>query len=269
VPSVQARTTTTTTTTATTGSAYSSLVLAAIPAAYYQLSDPGASMTDAGPNGINGTFGSGVVHNIPSLTSETNAAAGFPGGSYAASDMALVAPSTLLNPAAAVTVEAWIVEVGLNTSHTDLPIVAYGVDPGYSYELTVSGQNQLRFRVHTLGPATYYSAYGATSLRPGAAYHVVGTYDGKTVGIYLNGVLDGSVAATGAIRTFPVAPSTGGLAIGGALNTSNPLFGGDAEDVAIYARALGAQEIWRTESTPSGPTSSTSTTGSPARTCTS
>jgi hypothetical protein len=235
-PSVAARS-------AVVGGPYSSLVLAANPAAYYQLSDSGATLTDAGTNAINGTLGSSVVHNVQPLTSEPNVASGFPGGAYTLNGAGFVAPNANFQTGSGITVEAWIVESALNSSHTDVPLVAYGMSPGYAYELMIGAQNQLRFRVHTGGPATYYSAYGATPLQPGKAYHVVGTYDGATVSVYVNGVLNGSISATGGLHYGSVAPSSGGLVIGGAFGASNPLFGGDAEDVALYQRSLASSDV--------------------------
>ena len=67
--------------------------------------------------------------------------------------------------------------------------------------------------------------------------HVVGTYDGNLIRIYINGVPDGSNTHTGLI-----APSTDVLRIG-AENSTYKIFNGTIDEVKIYNRALNEDEI--------------------------
>lgn len=46
-------------------------------------------------------------------------------------------------------------------------------------------------------------AIGTTQLQLGQTYHVAGSYDGSTVKVFLNGLLEGSISAPGAIPTEP------------------------------------------------------------------
>jgi hypothetical protein len=73
--------------------------------------------------------------------------------------------------------------------------------------------------------------------------HIVGTYDGSNVSVYVNGTLAGSVAYSGGITH-----TTNRLYIGTAPDpTGNPdpngVFAGDIDEVALYNRALSATKI--------------------------
>ena len=80
-------------------------------------------------------------------------------------------------------------------------------------------------------------ARGATTLSANTWYHVVGTYDGATARIYVNGALDGSndFVSTGTGNTDP-------LMIGGRDNNTD-MFDGAIDDVRLYDRALSDSEV--------------------------
>ncbi|MGP6188919.1 MAG: LamG domain-containing protein [Vulcanimicrobiaceae bacterium] len=217
-------------------------MLADNPVAYYQLSDTGATMSDSGPNGFNGTLGSSVVHNVQSMTSEPNFASGFPGGAYSTNGIGSVTPSTNMQTSS-LSIETWVQQSSLNSTHTDIPFVAYGSNPSYTYELMISSTNGIRFRIHTASAIALYSVYGKTVLQPGKVYHVVATYDGTTASVYVNGGLDGSTSATGALKYVTIIPGAGGLVAGGAFGETGTLFNGDLEDVSIYQSALAASDV--------------------------
>src|ERR1700736_3701280 len=59
--------------------AYPNAVLLDHPAAFYRLADTGSTMSDAGPNGLSGTYGSAITHGAGSLVPNTiDPAATFP-----------------------------------------------------------------------------------------------------------------------------------------------------------------------------------------------
>src|SRR5207245_7665367 len=76
--------------------------------------------------------------------------------------------------------------------------------------------------------------------------HVAATYDGATLRIYANGVLQASKAVSGAITT-----STGALRIGGD-SVWGEWFAGLIDDVRVYNRALTATELQTDMNTPVG-----------------
>ena len=75
-----------------------------------------------------------------------------------------------------------------------------------------------------------------TVLSAGRWYHVVGTWDGSTVKIYVDGKLE-----TSAVRTGTIATDTRPVYIGGRSGTD--LFDGMQRDIRLYNRAILASEV--------------------------
>lgn len=100
----------------------------------------------------------------------------------------------------------------------------------------VSGSG-LRFRIRAAGNS-YAINTGPSSLFGGQWYHIVGTYDGTEMRLYLNGSLMGSANASGLIGLHPQSPASIG-----ALSTGAQPFSGWIDDVRIYDRALSAAEV--------------------------
>ena len=74
------------------------------------------------------------------------------------------------------------------------------------------------------------------AIQVGSIYHVVGTYDGTTERLYINGVQVTSAALTGAITT-----SSNSLTIGS--GGAAGYFAGTIDDVAVYGTALSAARV--------------------------
>ena len=120
--------------------------------------------------------------------------------------------------------------------------------------LVAKGNNAWQFQVlgekHTLrhalvGPLTTGANKGRspslTSQRAvddGQWHHVVGQYDGQKVALYLDGVLEDSLAAAG-----PVAINTEPVMIGRNSMGPSRSFNGWMDDVRLYRRALSPAEI--------------------------
>jgi hypothetical protein len=90
--------------------------------------------------------------------------------------------------------------------------------------------------------APSFQVKGVGSLFPGQVHQVVATYDGSNLRLYVDGVLNGTSPATGSLDYSGIGPQTG-LAIGGALGSTEPIFAGAISDVSIYAAALSATTI--------------------------
>ncbi|SHH00907.1 Por secretion system C-terminal sorting domain-containing protein [Chryseobacterium oranimense] len=76
----------------------------------------------------------------------------------------------------------------------------------------------------------------ATALNANTWYHVAATYDGSTMKIYINGVLDASKSQTGSVN------SNGAFNVGYLYNTSRN-FNGKVDEVRVWKRALSQTEI--------------------------
>ncbi len=147
------------------------------------------------------------------------------------------------------TMEAWINTSSLGPSQQ--AILAKGVYnyEGVAYSLTISPQGKIQGGVRhghiTYGEGGDWSIDGIitdTSLRPNTWYHVVCTIQSSnSVSIYVNGVLSKTGAITQSIPSRPLEP----LRIGSSsyYDTSIWQFNGLIDEVAIYDRALSADEI--------------------------
>ena len=145
-------------------------------------------------------------------------------------------PESLL-PTESLTLEAW---VNLNSGQTWGGIVGYFQDNGAFEKGWVLGYNNTTFTVSvsTEGKLPYLS--GKTAFRPEQWYHVVGTYNGDMLHLYVNGELEGSRRMRGAIDY----PDHAFFTIG-AYKDDNEFFplNGQLHEVAIYAEALEVEQI--------------------------
>lgn len=66
----------------------------------------------------------------------------------------------------------------------------------------------------------------------------MGTYDGSTIKVYLNGALVQSLA-----HSAPLTHSSSPLLIGNAVGAGNFHWSGGLDEVAVYGRALTAAEV--------------------------
>ena len=235
--------------TSTTGTDYPSTVLGDGPIAYYRLGDSSNVLTDASGHALNGTYGANVRRGSASLTSATtDLAATFPGaapGSDDTPDVASVIKNAAFEtPTTGFSVEAWIAPSALNTTNSYQPIASYGREiQGEAWVIQENPQAYANFYVKTSGgSASSYSINGISKLAPGNTYHIIGTYDGSMLRLYVNGALEASVAASGSINFSGIQPQWG-LGIGGALGSNLAAFSGVIDDVSIYAKALSSTQV--------------------------
>jgi hypothetical protein len=115
-------------------------------------------------------------------------------------------------------------------------------DPYFSYSLHLYPSGRPRFYL-TLNGATY--SVSSSSIPPtGNWYHLAGVYNGSTMKIYVNGIEQGSISATGTITGYstPLRLGTNG--------GFEEDFDGKMDDVRIYNIALTQAEIQTDMNTP-------------------
>jgi hypothetical protein len=154
--------------------------------------------------------------------------------------------TTALEPSN-VTVECWVKLDALASPVAAYPGLQYIVFKQNSrggnfeaYELEknrISGHDVFRFLV-TSKLGKQVPAAATTVPQPGVWYHLAGTYDGTTVKIYVNGVLEGTAKAG-----FPIDYGTEPLYFGTTGTSWDGRLEGTLDEVSIYNRALGSNEI--------------------------
>lgn len=160
-------------------------------------------------------------------------------------DYVSVPNSANLNPTGAITLEAWVKPTA-GAFSTVKPILLKGyaahADPYYQYGLFLydSGSSKLIRLALSIGgvfnptDVTFNWSYGVWQ-------HIVGTWDGSTARIYLNGSQVGSATRTGTISTYAT-PLTVGC-FHNLPKTSDYCFKGVVDEAAVYPSALSAARV--------------------------
>ena len=178
----------------------------------------------------------GVSLGAAALINDSDTAVGFNG-----SDAGVLFPdSASLSPTAAISVEAWVHPDAVPTAsgsgwnlvtkwNTALLYVQGGASPRFAFALYDSG---------TLSYSPVVTS--SSTVAAGSTYHVVGTYDGSNLRIYVNGVLRGTTARSGLVVD---SSGNGTIAPGGWGTRPSPRFEGRIDEVAIYGSALTSTRI--------------------------
>ena len=186
------------------------------------------TVTDVSGSGSTGTLFSMSTSSSP-VTGKIGQALRFNGTNQ------YVGLGNVASLSSAITISAWIKP----TQISNFPmIVCKDVNVDYTFFIDTSNANKLALRIGAAGGL--HDALSSTPITTNTWQHVVGTYDGTTIKVYINGVLAGSRAQTGAIPTSAVA-----LNIGSFNNGGGDFFNGAIDDVRIYSRALSSAEILR------------------------
>jgi hypothetical protein len=194
------------------------------------ISNTDRSIIDLAGNDDNGLFGNGTVANMPAYDFYNKGTLRFDGSN----DYVFLSNSQL-NISSTITVEVWVkynAQGGYNAR-------AYSVITckGYPWTWLLEDQSgQFNFRIST-------SVYSDSNVNSSYSHglntwnHVVGTYDGVTQKIYVDGVLRNSVALNGTINT------SSNDALVGLYNYGDYCLTGNVGAVRVYNKALSATEI--------------------------
>jgi hypothetical protein len=221
-------------------SAYANTILSTSGlVAYYRLGDIGTTTAvDSGPKGFSGTYnglGTGLTQGTPGLISgdpETSTTCNGSTSCYVATprNTAFETPTTI-------SVETWVklsstafqalVEYG---SHTGQPFTGYGLE---------FSTDHVAFQLKLAAPAgTTTIVVSPIAAVTGQIYHVVGTYDGATAKLYVNGQLVTSTAVSGPIQYDGI---DGGFIFNN--QGHNLPTHGALQEVAFYNTALTATQV--------------------------
>jgi len=186
----------------------------------------GSTLTDKSGNGNTGNLIGPTYGRLPN-------------GAYARSfdgvnDYVQAGNGPSLNPTGGLTIEA-LIYVNDSTKLQTLVGKSWSgpSDSGYTLRLTGSGPQLIVYDRN----GNKQNIFGGQALPAGRWYHVVGTCDGSTMSLYVNG----AKVASGPINGMKA--SSLGLTVGKYAPTSAEYFAGRMETVRVYNRALTAQEI--------------------------
>jgi hypothetical protein len=225
--------------------AFSAEVLADGPLGYWRLGEPAGSAiaADSSGNRNDGACSGPITFGEP----------GFHGGDTAAlfssatlptpSPRIVVLNSNSLNPAN-ITMEAkvrWDGPNGLQQriiEKSSFPQLA-------QYSLSVLPDGHVRVEIRTSSATTSVNVDSVAALSQGVESHLIATYDGTDIRIYINGSLDAEVAAPGTVSPKPPTPHNlieSGVGIGNQTQRDRP-FNGLIDEVALYPSALSAERV--------------------------
>jgi hypothetical protein len=150
---------------------------------------------------------------------------------FDAADYLSVPNTVALNPTSAITIAAWVKADNWTGNRR---IVQKGTSDNQYRLLAENGF--LKFHLAGVTNGTLTTALPSL----GAWHHIVGTYDGASIKLYVDGVVAASGAASGSIATSTSALY---LATKSTIAPAGDHFKGTMDEVAIWNRALSAAEI--------------------------
>jgi hypothetical protein len=205
---------------------------------WWRLGDSGTTAADS--KGTNtGTYVNGPVQVASLLGSDTaNLAHDFDG----VNDYVDMAPAGFGTPAQ-LSVEAWVRIDAKKSGQGAHWLVTDSLNDGVSDGFALSVDNSNRPRLFVGRSSTVRAtATSSQALAVGTVYHVVGTYDGSTVRVYVNGVERASAAYTGGVAYV----AGRDLRLGRQFATTNVsarYLNGRLDEVALYNQALSAATV--------------------------
>ncbi len=210
---------------------------------YYKLDETGGStLVDAAPTAHNGTYtGSPTLGQTSGVDAGLGTAVLFDGssqyGSVASNTDNSITGSTI-------TVECWLKFTGAAAASQFQRVVSKGPNvngsPFICYGIVVNnGSSRIEFDIVN-GSNIGAAAQASFTPTAGVWYHVVGTYNGTTIGLYINGLLNGTAGNTGNILASTQPLMIGASQRGGVVAEYFP---GTINDVALYNIELDPQTI--------------------------
>ena len=155
------------------------------------------------------------------------------------SSVSTIPNSSSLNPTTGLTIESW---VNFSGNDNDFIFEKGNVNTQYSLFSHGGSLNDIMFRTKHVGDGSFnnFSVNKTTvGISVGNWYHIVGSWDGSTKRIFVNGLQVGSSAKSGNLVT-----TTPGASVGRFGGTSTGYYwGGYIGKVAIYNRGINSTEV--------------------------
>ncbi len=192
----------------------------------------GTTTTDTSGNNYNGTLVGGASWTLAKNGNGLNL--------NGVDGYASIPDNILLDKTKAITLSAWVNLAQLPSQNY---VVVGKESNGVSYRFTVGSNGKISFTVATANNAWYSpgtTATSLTSLPVNAWKHVVGTYDGNYVRIYVNGVLEGTGSQP---ISGIISDSASALRFGYKSSANIDYTKGMIDEVSQYSVAFNAAEV--------------------------
>jgi hypothetical protein len=236
--------TATTTRSLTVNSAYRAAVLGTGGISdYWRLDETsGTTATDANGGNNNGAYNSSPTSVAPLIGNETNSFARAFNGTSQYIDMS---PSPFGTPSS-FSAEAWVRTAATKTSGGYHFLISdSGSDLNNGFSLVIDSSNRPTFvvaRENIIGNVTRGTATSSVAVEPNTTHHIVGTYDGSRIRVYVDGVERANVS----FGSGPSWDSGRDLRIGrptSSTSLAQRWLQGTIDEPAIYTSALSAATI--------------------------
>ena len=212
---------------------YEKLILAASPSAYWRLNEQSGTTADDAVGSNNGTYTNSPSLASPTLIKDRKSSVAFNG----TTQYVTIPTSSLLQGGNALTVECWVRVLAYGGRH---PLGFYGNATDKSYFLSIGNAGDVGFWGSADGSAQTGADAPNGSVAVGGIYHLVGTYDGSNLRMYLNGILMETKALAGPLWTVATADA---FSIGRHDASGSGDYRGSIQHVAVYQRVMGIAEI--------------------------
>jgi hypothetical protein len=219
-------------------SAYSQVVLGDNPLSYWRLNESTGTVAADATGARNAAYVNGPTLGTASGVTGGGTTARFVYGNWSSVDAGDAFDFTGLAPFSA---ECWLQRTTTdeNSSHDVLHKNKYidwnnqhGWDLGVTAANDADPSKRAKAWAMRYNGASVAPLYSTTTIDAGPWYHVVTTYDGTTMRLYVNGALEGSVATA-----MSIADSTE------AFKVTEGSFDGAVDEVAIYGYALSGAQV--------------------------
>lgn len=194
----------------------------------------GSTVNNSGNGGmsLNGTLGAGS--SAPSWTNDGKfgKALSFDGNDYAYVNDTTNSP---LDITQAITLSAWIYSTDTQSAYNK--VVAKLKDAYYPYQLDFDGENDDKIYFILSDGSAKYAIKSDEDIPQNTWTHIVGTYDGSIMKLYINGKIQSETLTA----NFNIYTNNNPLYIGGRSDTQ--WFKGLIDEVKIYNYALSEDEI--------------------------
>jgi hypothetical protein len=215
---------------AASGATYDAAVAADSPTALWALDEQtGSTFSDSSANARTATLAAGTARLAAPALTASGSSASFDGSTY------FTVPVAKSQVTGALSFEAWVRPTQVASQAAIMEKYDVGVSSS-GFALRINGGGNVMF--YAANAAGGVSVVSDRALVANQTYHIIGTVDGTSLKVYINGALEGTQASA-------VMPTSGSatIKIGARGDDVGTKFRGDLDNLAVYPVALDANRV--------------------------